>query len=65
MVVWDRSGHALGYGRGGMRPDGVDCGDELLGELLEESYTGQEQGREEDALVRLVLGALLDAYQTS
>lgn len=23
------------------------------------------QGREEDALVRLVLGALLDAYQTS
>lgn len=65
MVVWDRSGHALGYGRAGMRPDGVDCGDELLDELLEESYTGQEQGREEDALVRLVLGALLDAYQTT
>lgn len=40
MVIWDRSGHALGYGRAGMRPDGVDCGDELLDELLEESYTG-------------------------
>lgn len=64
MVVWDRSGLALGYGRAGMRPDGGDCGDELLDELLEESYTGQER-REEDALVRLVLGALLDAYQTS